>query len=82
MREWALANPPVGRTIRAPFYEGPSQDGRISRTRREEDKRVHFTNDDDFRALSIDFDDGTALSFQMELDFSQSRVAHVERRQH
>ena len=32
-------------------------------------KRVHLTNDDDFRALSIDFEDGTALRFQMERDF-------------
>ena len=31
-------------------------------------RRFRFTNDDDFRAVSIDFTDGTALNFQLELD--------------
>lgn len=31
-------------------------------------RRFRFTNDEDFRAVSIDFTDGTALNFQLELD--------------
>jgi hypothetical protein len=31
-------------------------------------RRFRFTNDDDFRAVSIEFTDATALNFQLELD--------------
>ncbi len=33
-------------------------------------KRFRFTNDEDFRAVSIDFTDGTVLNFQLELDLN------------
>ncbi len=36
-----------------------------------------FTNDEDFRSISIDFTDGTALNFQLELDL-KARVELLE----
>jgi hypothetical protein len=43
-------------------------------------RHLRFTNDNDYRCVSIDFEDGSVLAFKLELDITEEAELGIMRK--